>query len=369
MHYEFPEIETIHDVLPYVKLRDDFKIMEKDGLYIVIDYVYTEPDSFDYAIRHECRGIVFDKHGKLISRPFQKFFNLGERPETQPNKIDLSKSHKILVKEDGSMIRPVMVNNELVFMTRKGITDVAEQAWNECKPSKLFQAWMVDFLKRGFTPIFEYVSPNNKIVLDYEKPELILLGIRNNLTGQYLQDLNHSLITSLNFNDPVQLHYHTKHQTGIEGYVVRFEDGHMIKIKCDDYVNLHRTIDIFESEKNILKIILTGKSDDLYAALTEVKQKRLKEYENAVNHRVQATSEIVRRGVDIMKNRSQKDFAIWVNKNLQSKYRPLYFQFRKNAPENDVMIVRNYMLNHTSTMTKIEELRTQMKWQRWSETL
>ena len=115
MRYQFPKIQTIQDVLPHIQGRDEFVVAERDS-YTVINYIVSMSDTFEMsgpndltgAIRRECRGLIFDKAGVLISRPFHKFFNVNEREETQMNVIDLGQPHVIMEKMDGSMIRPLI---------------------------------------------------------------------------------------------------------------------------------------------------------------------------------------------------------------------------------------------------------------------
>ena len=42
-----------------------------------------------------------------------------------------------------------------------------------------------DAHKQRITPIFEFIAPDNRIVISYEEPKLILLALRNNLSGMY----------------------------------------------------------------------------------------------------------------------------------------------------------------------------------------
>ena len=45
---------------------------------------------------------------------------------------------------------------------------------------------LVDWaLNNNIVPVFEYVSPNNRIVLRYPSEELILLRLRDNVTGKH----------------------------------------------------------------------------------------------------------------------------------------------------------------------------------------
>ncbi|WP_299988122.1 hypothetical protein [uncultured Ruegeria sp.] len=62
----------------------------------------------------------FDPNGKLIARPFHKFLSLGEKRPVQEEPWDVS--HAVLDKLDGSMIHPAIAGDEMVFMTRMGIS-------------------------------------------------------------------------------------------------------------------------------------------------------------------------------------------------------------------------------------------------------
>lgn len=357
MDYKFPIMSDIGDVLQHIVDYPEFKVIEKNG-YTVIDYVFMDEESFNHPIRRECRGLVFDRAGKLISRPFHKFFNLGERPETQPHVVDFSTPHVIKVKADGSMIRPVLLGDEMVFMTRKGITDVALQAWNECEfKGTSSKDYMYSWLKDGYTPLYEFVSPRNKIVIEYDEPRLILLGVRNNYTGEYLPVDHADTETDLSFETPHDLQKHVAALTDkIEGYVVQFENGHMLKIKTEEYLRLHRVLDVFESEKHVLQLILKNETDDLYPNLEPPKANKLREFENQVLRNIKRQAIMIRTGVDVHKNVSQKDFAIWVQENISKLYQPLWFQFRAGKSMDQELLI-DYVLKHTGTQTKIEQVR------------
>jgi RNA ligase len=199
MNYQFPEIRHISDVLPHIEGRSEFVVAEREG-YTVINYVVAMADTFDMypagydgplstydlggAIRRECRGLIFDRDGNIMSRPFHKFFNINEREETQAHCVDISQPHVIMEKMDGSMIRPIFVDGHLRLATKMGVTEVAMQAeaWLAAQDPILKQ-WMAIMMIQDITPIFEWVSPFNQIVLAYETADLVLLALRHNITG------------------------------------------------------------------------------------------------------------------------------------------------------------------------------------------
>lgn len=194
MNYRFPEIRTIQDVLPHIKDRPEFIVAERD-FGTVINYMVSFPDTFDMtgpddlggAIRRECRGLKFHPGGNVAARPFHKFFNIGEKEETQPHMIDFSLDHTIMEKRDGSMLHPMKVNKDIRWMTKMGITSVSEQAEEFINKNSRYQNFANWCIENELTPIFEWTSPDNKIVIGYETDELVLLAVRKNITGEYLR--------------------------------------------------------------------------------------------------------------------------------------------------------------------------------------
>jgi len=79
----FPIIKKLDDVLPFVKDKPEFILIERLG-YFIINYVVSTPTTFSNAYEKECRGITFNSRGDIIRRPYHKFFNIGENPK--PNR-------------------------------------------------------------------------------------------------------------------------------------------------------------------------------------------------------------------------------------------------------------------------------------------
>ena len=291
MNYAFPVIRTIDDVLPHVEGRDEFVVAEKDG-YTVINYVVAMSDTFHMedrddlggAIRRECRGLIFDTDGNLMSRPFHKFFNVNERDETQSHAVDMTSEHVIMEKMDGSMIRPLLVDGYLRLGTKMGVTHVAMQAeeWLAAQDPAL-KAWLRKCVEDGVTPIFEWISPFNQIVLAYEEADLVYLGTRDNATGEYVMDKSCPFPSvpqygslELGLNDYIDV---ARNQESREGDIIRFADGHMVKIKNDWYVRIHKTLERIVYDRNIVNLILNEEVDDVLPMLPQVQADRVREFE------------------------------------------------------------------------------------------
>lgn len=298
MRYKFPIIRTIDDVLPHIEGRDEFIVAQREG-YSVINYVVsmsntfdmTGPDDLGGAIRRECRGLIFYPDGRLMSRPFHKFFNVNEREETQQHivELDLKFDHELMEKMDGSMIRPVYVNGCIRLGTKMGVTEVAMAAetYLASRPdSGEIMNWMLRCVKAGITPIFEFVAPNNQIVIPYEQADLVLLAMRVNETGMYLVDQNSTPagITRVPVYGSVQGNLadyisRAREREGREGDIVRFADGHMLKIKNDWYVRIHKTMDRVRFDRHIVELILNEQLDDAIGLLPQVEADRIRKFE------------------------------------------------------------------------------------------
>jgi RNA ligase len=346
MTYNPMRITHINDVLPHIEGRKDFVVARKDG-YTVIDYVFAGPDTFDHPARIECRGLKFDPDGAILARPFHKFFNIGEKPETQTGVLDFDAPHVIMDKLDGSMIHPAIVDGEVVFMTRMGRTDVARKAERhltfdlarECR----------GMLEADITPIFEWTAPDNRIVVRYEGSRLTLLAARHNHTGEYLPlgglvdvamfmgvdlvDTNDSAHTS----GPEFLAY-ARAITGKEGFVIRFANGLMVKAKGEDYVLKHRAKESILQEKNVLALILREQLDDVLPLLEDSDRASVERYRDDVLAGVEATARTISAFVDCHRDLPQKDFAIGPAAALPPLYRPLAFTVRGIGDARSVIV-------------------------------
>lgn len=272
------DIYNIEQLLPFVRQKPEFIVLQKDG-FQVIDYVYQDNNTFDIPELMECRGIKFCSQGLILARPFRKFFNYGERGSGLP----AHRPHYITHKLDGSMVHPVLLDRRLFFHTRKGHTDVAKKAERHVlsTPGIDYQGLSHMAIKGGFTPIFEFTSPNNRIVLRYEEDALTLLAMRHMVSGalvsrEMLRDwcLNFKvpLVNVFNMTLPGQIDKFVKHTRGLkdaEGYVIYFDDGYMVKIKAEDYVLKHRALDDLGSKKKVVALCGQGFMDDVLPILSE----------------------------------------------------------------------------------------------------
>lgn len=286
--YQFPTINHLSEVLEAIEGRDEFvvKVDAEHGITIV-NYLVNFEDTFPpvvdrrTALLRECRGITFDTAtGVVLSRKYHKFFNLGERPETLPGNIDWSVTYREFEKLDGSMITPLLINGQIRWCTKMGLTDVAKPVDEFTKGKITYHEFAKYWISQNWTPIFEWCSRQQRIVIDYMEENLILTAMRHNVTGEYMlyADMRDEaeaygipLVKAgpevFGFNeDAVQA---IRDLLGKEGEVWRRNDGHMHKLKAEHYCILHKTLDHLNHEKDVIRLIIDDKLDDAKPFLPE----------------------------------------------------------------------------------------------------
>lgn len=359
MNYDFPQIETIEDVLDDINGYDEIRVMDK-GDYTVINYAVAFEETFAWdsedphasSIRRECRGLIFDKEGKLISRPYHKFFNAGEKDETQLNKINLYEPHVVLEKLDGSMIRPIPTADGFRLATKAGITDISQQAEEFIADKPEYDKFIRSSIACGLIPIFEWCSRKNRIVIDYPQDQLILTAVRDKLTGTYLLYPN-IVGTGKNYGIPV-----VKAVDGLsvqnielfvkqvrewednEGIVLRFDTGHMVKVKADDYILRHRSKESINQEKNVIQVVLDDAVDDMIPLLTKEDAERLKNFQKAfwdsVEHTAMDMNDLYNAGNTMYPDK--KEFAVnFVQKMILPFHAPIMYAIRGGRPTIEVI--------------------------------
>ena len=388
MNYEFPTITNISDVLPAIEGRDEFVVAEKEG-YTVINYNVMMADTFPdvrtmivddigvyslhAALRRECRGIIFDSEtGDIIRRPFHKFFNVNEREETQDHVVDLSRPHAILEKLDGSMIAPFIVDGELIFGTKMGATDVAKPVSEFVGRNPEYIKFAVEAIDNGWTPIFEWCSRKQRIVLDYKEDQLILTAMRHIKSGSYMNFDDMESIYAIPNDIPVVRRFepqtdmkafleYVRDLEDLEGFVVRFDDGHMLKLKCHWYIQIHKAKEAILQDRNIVELILEEHLDDVKVHLPAEDRDRLTIFEHEINKAINERARLIAGLLSTLRfdRIDRKTFALEYADKCNQFSRAIVF---KNY-ESDIDVtriesdVRNTIRNNLTKTVKYEAIR------------
>ena len=204
-------------------------------LYI---YNYTPKTQFERFWTPEtclCRGLIVDGEGVVRARSFPKFFNLGEREEPLPNE-----PFEVFEKMDGSLGILYQIDGEPFIATRGSFQ--SEQAVKATAILK--EKYSEVQMDPAVTYLFEIIYPENRIVVNYGMTEdLVLLGMIDTATGADLplEDIGFPLVKRYDGLADIQS-LKSLEESNREGFVVCFESGYRVKVKFDEYCELHRVI-------------------------------------------------------------------------------------------------------------------------------
>ena len=203
------------------------------------------------------------------------------------------------VKYDGSVVSFIKFPTGKIFSKSKGSFNseqaiMANKIYSDDKNLRKFIDYCYD---NDLTPIFELISPENKIVVNYPNTELILIQIRR-FTGEYLnKDEIQEITTRWNVKATEYLpddttldeivKWQKENKTDIEGWVVTLDDGRMIKVKTNLYSVKHSGVNPVEishkRSKKIVDMIIDDKIDDYISILKDSPYKeRVKDINNTL---------------------------------------------------------------------------------------
>jgi T4 RnlA family RNA ligase len=276
----------------------------------------------------ELRGLtfIFNQDGSLYKRYLllDKFFNVEQTPCSTYSVVKDYKIKNIYNKEDGSIASFVRLPNGKVL----GRSKTSFQSDQAIEIQKIYEKdgqikQFVDFcMDEDIVPIFEFVSPQNRIVVPYANTELILLRMRDNKTGEYLNinDFAHKLdgisVAASDEGKTLEDLINLKNVIeGKEGWIIQFENGKMVKLKTQWYIDRHRLFtEDLNRENTLIALIVDETIDDVLAQLEEpTKKAEIEKTIEIVNKEIAHMSHSVD---ELMVNYKgdRKDFAIKYNK-------------------------------------------------------
>lgn len=302
----------------------------------------------------ECRGIMFqmelDTPVKLLSRPMEKFFNYAEVKAWEALKntpVTIGTILNVMVKEDGSLISTFDDSGYLGVKSKCSVnSDQAMSAMLAIHTDKELASRLYDLVRDDYTVNMEFVAPNNRIVIGYENPRVIILNVRNNNTGEYVErkDL---------FADPVIRRYLVENESvvfdnldefvsdvyqmeGFEGYVVQTDKG-FFKIKTNWYVNLHRTKDSINNNKDLFMNIVENTVDDLKQLFIDdiVALKKIDAFETLFLDNLNSLTSKAYKAIETLKGKSRKDYAIALSSDLTPEGRLIFGPLMRYFDDTD----------------------------------
>lgn len=212
--------------------------------------IQAQADNHWDPITIEARGIIVNNEtNEIVARPFGKFFNYGQDVK---GLTDFPKTGKmeVMEKADGSLgIMYKRPDGKTAIATKGSMdSDQARQA-TEIYNKKYEGTWNPD---PDYTYCFEYIHPDNRIVIDYGDTEgLMLLGARHKVTGKSMtqeeldkagwKGMRPKIHSYSSLSEVIEAQ--NEGIRGEEGFVVNFVDhDKKVKFKFKEYLDLHRNV-------------------------------------------------------------------------------------------------------------------------------
>jgi len=282
----------------------------------------------------ECRSIVIDiEKEEIVLSPFKKFKNLNEGVDNHidiiTDKINNAKCIEITNKLDGSMQSSRDYYGKIIMSGSQSIDVNNSWRLQDGYNMLINQSNYVQMIKDNsdYTFIFEYITLKDAHVVNYQKEDegLYLLGMRNVYTGEQLSycevktysdkySVPMTKIFNKTFDEVIKdTKKYKSHE--MEGYVMNI-DGHLLKIKCDDYVRIHKILSNISSINLIIQHIADNTFDDLVSKVPESYRQRVMKIANLVFDYIKKANQEIDNYFIKSPKENRKEFMLWVEENV-----------------------------------------------------
>lgn len=320
---------TKHDFLPLVILN--------------YSQIYSPKNS---EICKEARGLVLEiDTWNLVARSFNRFFNLGE---CLSDEFNFNEPFVAEIKYDGSLILIYNYKGHWIINTRATFGDKFIKGNNITWQEQVLKALGVTNihdlnLNKDLTYVCELVSPETKVIREYNETSLYLIAIFN---GHKELPINHT--NGRNFKtkkicyfdslEEIRQWVNLKEKTDptFEGFVVRNKHAgkydneyKRIKIKTKTWLKMNYLKE-HSGISNIVGIILGNEKDEMLAYLPELKEK-IERIEKIIN---EWKYNIVSKWIETRDIKDKKEFAMCVKNN---EFAPVLFHLRKLHDKNGIL--------------------------------
>jgi len=304
--------------------------------YIIRSFTYRLASWSDFQDNinldsRESRGTAFyteaDKNDwELFCRAYPKFWNLGEGIPVD-DFVSEHKPYASFEKMDGSLILFGRINGKVIAKSKTSInSDQAKMAQDIYDNNKSIKSAVNYMINLGITPVFELVGPDNVIVLRYDENKLVLLGQVDNDNGNVvpaglLEKRKYSVdvaeVYKHNWDELLEIKETSK--PNIEGFVVLTEDGEMVKVKVNSYIQLHHLKDSVNNVKSLALLILDDNLDDLIGSFQDDQKTvdYIVEMQEKIGHKYNHLVAMVEEYTNKNKELDRKEFAIKTQKEMK----------------------------------------------------
>ena len=351
-----------------------------DSPLVILNYNQVESPKTHPIVR-ECRALTLDsRNHKLVARSFERFYNWGE-VQDEAKFFNFTNFHT-QTKEDGSLVLIFKYEGKWYANTRGSFgLDIMQDlqhvddkitpqfTWGECICEALGIDSVDDLESRlnpKFTYVCELVSPYNKVVRNYSKPQIYLLTAfkkERELTLEECDQLHNEAkvpflrpgVFEFSGVDEIfsYLKKNERKDPTFEGFIIRDDQNYRWKIKSDSYTALHRLKgeggNIFNPKYQI-PIILAGEEAEVLLHFEEatgsfLATKKRVEEEYLKLERVWQDTWQVKGG-----KANQKDFALAIHD--RTNFASVLFKLRNQKIDQERKTKKKMFYDETEEFLK-----------------
>jgi RNA ligase len=305
-------------------VNDGFITVRKHPKFDLFVYNYTKQTQYDSnwnKLTINCRGLILDAQANLIARPMSKFFNLDEITKYRNHVHDwyglkfstmFDSPYKIWDKMDGSLGILYKFDGQYGIASRGSFDSEMAHRATKILHEKYSHVKFDD----EYTYLFEIIYPENRIVINYNCMEdIVLLAKIHKETGREA-----NILDETDFIHPKLYDNHDLDSLAMlaeenkEGFVIHFDNGLRVKYKFDEYKRLHKIMtgvterDIWWRLRNkeSLSDLIDKVPDEYYDWIRAVESKLKGKYGAIKNHVMEIYTKMVKDSRPIIK----KDVAL-----------------------------------------------------------
>ena len=318
--------------------------------YVLLKYTkgVTYEDSWNEWYTN-VRGCVVDlENMTIVSATLPKFFNVDEKSHTSYTQVMnmVKKGHTTIYdKQDGSCVS-VSYGGDLI-VTTPGSFESQQVDWSRLYLTKNHEQFLEELQShhQNYTFVFEYVSPQNRIVVQYDKQDMVLLHMIDKRTGDILpyetvaifakkygftvcSVVDTDLHTLKEEKDDASLYAAQKQ----EGWVIRIDlpnQVFLVKMKCADYIKLHRTIANVLQPRWVQEAMIQETLDDTIAS---VERQDIKDMILHIRDTLKEWEKI--RKEEIEQFMQHVPSELWIESSILSSYQTYQNEIEQHIPKN-----------------------------------
>lgn len=251
-------------------------------------YMHQGVDFSDNLIRN-ARGLTLDMNGEILTVGYEKFFNYKQLSDKDfyhyyddKFREEFSELHDdhvydVWEKLDGTFLTLGLDDNRFIAATSAStMTEFSKNA-QEYFENHPYSEEIKQFIRdENMCLFFEYTSPDNQIIIPYDKEAYTLIGARKkDINDHRIHFLSEEKLDELGLSsarreqmtlDELLEYQRTNRET--EGFVVQNEYGRLIKFKTDYWFEKHDNLgNIFfgkpYSRKNLIMLVDAIRDDTI----------------------------------------------------------------------------------------------------------